>query len=210
MRTSRVVAFTSIGAASTMPDSDPDVEAKLAQAMESPQPEGAEAETSGPEGVFHWLRHRIAAEVPFLPSSVPPPVEEAFHRIFERVRQTLGAREEDFVLGNVSLRRESQGVRLAYRWREDSEETASCSCGGKTLTVTRDEHALGEARHVIRKHIHVDRDGTKISASDDRENHQLREADCQAALEVFEVACRVVAPDEVDSPNDEASPSEEA
>lgn len=193
-----------------MSDPDPDLEAMLARAMGAPQPECAETTDSGDTGVLHWLQNTLGVEIPaFLPVGVPPHVEEAFRQIFDRTRRALGAREADFVLGNVSLERDREGVRLEYRWRKDREETARCSSGGKSLTVTRYDEATG-VRYTIRKHIHVDRDGTKISASDDRANRQIGEADCQAALEVFEAACRAVAPDKIDSSDDEAGPSDEA
>jgi len=131
-------------------------------------------------------------------------VEEVFRRVFDMMLRALGAREEDFALGNARLKRNRRGVRLQYSWREGSKETARCSCRGKSLTVSRHKDAKG-VKHTIRKDIHVERDGTKISASDDRSNCQIREADCQAALEVFEAACRAVAPGEGDGPEDDNS-----
>jgi hypothetical protein len=133
-------------------------------------------------------------------------VEEAFRCVFDMMRRALGAREEDFALGNARLLRNRRGVRLEYKWREGSAETARCSCRGKSLSVSRYEDAIG-VKHAIRKTIQAERDGTRISASDDRANCQIGEADCEAVLEVFEAACRMVAPGEGEAaPEDDESP----
>ena len=167
------------------PDPEPDVDAILTRVLER-TPTGP-ADAADPEDANASSRGTR--------EPAPPHVKEAFRRIFEMVRQALGAREEDFALGNARLARDRRGVRLEYRWREGSEEAVRCFCGGKSLSVSRYEDAMG-VKHAIRKNIRVERDGTKISASDDRENRQIGEADCQAVLEVLEAACRVVAPGE--------------
>ena len=178
------------------PDPDPTVDAILTRVLErtptgpadAADPEDANAPSQGTR------------------EPAPPHVEEAFRRVFDMMRRALGAREEDFALGNVRLLRNRRGVRLEYKWREGSAETARCSCRGKSLSVSRYEDAIG-VKHAIRKTIQAERDGTRISASDDRANCQIGEADCEAVLEVFEAACRMVAPGEGEAaPEDDESP----
>ena len=192
------------------PDPDPTVDAILTRVLERTPAGPADAAGSEKAGALHWLRSTLGVELSALVpwrvrEPAPPYVDEAFGRVFDMMRRALGAREEDFALGNAHLRRDREGVQLEYRWREDSEEMARCSCKGKSLSVRRHDYPEG-VRHAIRKRIHVERDGTTISASDDRENRQIREADCEAALEVFEAACRMVAPGD----EGEAAPEDES
>lgn len=186
-----------------MSDSELDVEAMLEGVMGQAQEGRGSASTEDRSPAVQ--EEGAAGEE----GTVPPRVEEAFRRIFDRVRRALGARDEDFALGNAKLRRNEGGIQLEYHWREDREERATCSAAGKTLTVSRYE-ASRRTRCVLRKSIHAERDGTKISASDDRTNRQIGETDCRAALNVFEAACEAVSSEKGGSPNDEASPSDEA
>jgi len=174
-----------------MSDTNSDVESLLVRAMND---HSTEEPDGGKKGTVAWLREKLGLSSE---EEAPEHVRETFQHIFDMVRRALGARDEDFALGNVSLRRRHRGVHLDYSWRENREESVTCSCGGKRLSLTRDEFM--STTHTLRKSMSMEREGTNISASVDGTNQEISEADCRAALALFEEACRVVGTDEDDA-----------
>lgn len=166
-----------------MPDAD--VKAVMTRVMQRRR------EPASPGGLVHRLQRALGLAQEGGPA--PSHVHETFKRIFEQARQALGAQDDDFVLGNLSLKRSGRGVRLSYRWREDREETVSCSCGGRSVTLARNSFLGNKAQYRISKRLSAERDGTHLSASDDRQNGQISEADCRAVEDLFERAHQAVA-----------------